>query len=112
MSLNRIMQAFPHEEYAVSRANSTLVKGRRVDGVATTFTVVGHAQPADPAELQPLPEGVHTVDLRRLFTEDEVQTKDVVTIDGAEFEIWKVAHWPHPDGGQHYEAFCSRRVRQ
>ena len=109
-----VIESFPHQEYLVTRVGGSYTAGVWTEKVSV-LKVTGHIQPMGLGrvrELQPLPEGLHSEDVRLMFTDDAIQIRDRIDINGQEYECFKLGDWPHPDAGSHREAYFARRVRQ
>lgn len=71
------------------------VSGRWVAGSETTFTATGSMQPMKPDELLVLPEGIRTKDVKKFYTDDNLNTAnellkipaDQVDIGGKRYEV-------------------------
>lgn len=91
--------------------------GSTADGVYTpgapsTASIVAVVQPVSGAELKALPEGRHADDSRVVYSESELRVlplPDSVTIEGAEFEVFKAKRWD-AFGDTYYRAVVSRLV--
>jgi len=84
------------QSYSVTRRGAaTLVKGISHPGPTTTHAIVASVQPASGRDLLRLPEGRRTTETRMLYTITELLTggeaneADLVTVDGA---LWEVQH--------------------
>lgn len=98
-------------KYTVTRrVRATLVKGRTIQGTATTFNILASVQPASGRDLQRLPEGRRTQETCVLFTTTLLQPggqmaakeADRVSIDGVSWEVQQVETWRHPTGPTYY----------
>ncbi len=62
-----------------------LVKGRYGTPTPSTFTAVGHLQPAGSRDLEKLEEGLRTKDVRLFMTKSVIIENDKTNIDGETF---------------------------
>ncbi len=80
---------------AYRRAAGSYVSGRWVAGSESSFTVEGSMQPMKPNELLLLPEGIRTKDVKKFYTDVELQTAntktqvvaDQIDISGNRYEV-------------------------
>lgn len=106
---------FKTGDYTVTRraAPTFDADGIAVAGAGTTFkTGPANLQPAGGATLKVAPEGLHSEDLRELWTTVELRARpvpDVVTIAGEPWAVFHVETWAGL-GGTHYVAALSRQV--
>lgn len=84
----------------------TTANGRYSPGPTSTLTIAGSVQPLNGKDLLRLPEGMRTRDLLAVFTETELRVvdagagtpPDVLTINGAAYEVEKVERWAELGG--------------
>jgi hypothetical protein len=73
--------------------------GRLQDPTTSTFDVVASVQPVNGRELQRLPEGLRTSEVRKLYTATQLKTQgaaqdpDLIQIDGDSWEVQTVERW-------------------
>lgn len=76
--------------------------GRAVAGSTSTLTITASVQPASGRDLMRLPEGRRTIETRVVYTTTRLLTggqgaaneADLLTIDGASYEVEQVQTWP------------------
>lgn len=93
-------------------AAGATVDGVYVPGAASTEAIVAAVQPVSGDVLKALPEGRHADQSRVVYSESELRAAPVpdrVTIDGAEFEVFKAERWD-AFGETYYRAVVSRLV--
>lgn len=95
------------------RAAATYTAGRPVAGSTTTTTITASVVPASGRDLLRLEEGRRSVETRLVFTTTELRVgvsgtseADLVTIDGASWEVQQVETWPGAVG--FYRAIVQR----
>lgn len=88
--------------YTVTRRLSGgYTDGRRNPPTETVLTVLAMVQPLAGRELDRLPEGLQDKELRAVWTQDELKMTtaddehepDVITIDGAPYQVQTVENW-------------------
>lgn len=107
--------AFQTGTYSVSRPPTpTVVAGRRVDGVATTYSIDASVQPVrNGRKLQALIEAHHCTEVRYVLTKSTLETltpahgADVVTIDGETWTVVEHSRWK-AFGTEWTEAYVAR----
>jgi hypothetical protein len=93
-------------------AAGTTTDGVYTPGSTSTASIVASVQPVRGEELHALPEGRHADQSRVVYSESELRAApipDRVTIDGAEFEVFKAERWD-AFGETYYRALASRLV--
>lgn len=101
MDLSDVVLALATGTYTVTRASGvgTYVDGVFVPASTSTVDVVAGVYPLTGRELQRLPEGLRTKELRQVFTVDPLlvsapeQRPDVVSIQGATWQVETVEDW-------------------
>ena len=88
--------------------------GDLVPGVSSTFVIVAAVQPLTGNDLQPLPEGQHAENMRKLYTTTLLRTRgagppDAVAIDGETWEVKIVERWKHRTGDIYYKVMIARQ---
>ncbi len=115
MALNGVIAAFQSGTYTRKRtAAGSTVNGRYTEGSTASTSLVASVQPITGAQLKALPEGRHTEELRVVYTTTELLAApipDKVTLDGSDWEVFKVERWEHWNS-THYVAFVSKVVVQ
>lgn len=116
MGISEIIDSFRTSDgagdgvYSVSRPGAQVRTAGVVSaGAPTTFDIVASVQPASGKELKTLAEGRRTEDVRKIFTATVLRTKDVVTISGDPFEVFRVEGPWELDGDVHVEALAARQ---
>ena len=100
--------------YSVSRPNASDgydSNGEATVGAATTFNVVGVAQPvmdSSDSGIQALAEGRNVRDLYELRTTTALQERDTVTVNSESWEVLRVKIWTLR-GDTHYSAILARQ---
>lgn len=91
--------------YTVTRsAASTYSGGRKVAGSTSTLTVTGVMVPLTGRQLERLPEGQRSGELRAFYTKTSLQTAgegvaaDVISDDGRTWEVEDVDDWSDSGG--------------
>jgi len=114
--LQGVIGAFATGTYSVTRTTAaTLVAGRIVAGMASSFSISASVQPVEGRDLLAMPEGLRSEETRVVYTTTELRTlteghgADVVTIDGDLWTVDKVERW-QAFGEQHYRAFVARQA--
>jgi len=80
--------------YTVSRPGSpTITDGYAVAGTPTAITVFAHVQPLSGEELRNLPPGQNATDWRIVWSIEELQLRDVITIDGDTYSVQRLMPW-------------------
>lgn len=85
--------------YTVSRAGAidfTTTPGFPLAGTPTAIPITAVVQPVRNKDLQRLPEGLRTDQLRAVFTETQLQTEpqpDTIVIDGLSWQVESVEPW-------------------
>lgn len=101
MDLSSVIASFATGTYTVTR-NSASAYGSdgRLDAPSTTtLSVEGCVQPLTGRELQRLPEGLRTRELRAFYTATELKTQgagqdpDSIAIDGDTWQVERVERW-------------------
>lgn len=96
-------------------AETTYVNGRAVTGVVTTLEVKAHFQPMTGRELQRLPEGERSKEMRVGWTAEPLRSSgeegqsDVVEIEGDDWEVSRVEDWS--ESGGFYRLYVTRVSR-
>ena len=107
MSVLPCIQTFKTGSYTVTRTDPrTLVMGRVSAPSTSTFSIDAVVQPMPGRDLERLPEGFRSEDMRVLWTDTELKTPgtaqeaDKVDIDGELYQVEQVQIWDHD--GVHY----------
>ena len=90
------------------------VEGRYVEGGVTVLTAEASAQPLNGSEIKMLPEGRRNDEAMKFYTETKFQTSDeknkinadLITYDGKEYEVHKVANWSIGTDIPHYKVIA------
>lgn len=117
MSLTGVIASFATGTYTVTRRDaSTYVNGRSTsDSTPTTFDIVAGVRPATGRQLQQIVGLQHGTEVRAVYTTTELRTRtpdnepDTVSIEGEDWEVVDLDHFPSFGGG-HYRAMVARRV--
>lgn len=59
----------------------------------TLGTIKAHVQPLSGKELRDVPEGQNATDMRNVWSETQMAVRDLIEIDGLDFEIKNVQYW-------------------
>ncbi len=111
MSVTGAIGSFSTGTYTRTRyAAGSVTDGVKARGAGTPATITAHVQPLTGADLQALPEGRHTDEVKAVFTTDELRTRDRLAIGGEVYEVDKVETWP-AFGVTYYRALASRRSK-
>ena len=105
--------------YSVLRAAApTIVNGRPVvDPAPVTLQIQGVLQPASKADLQRLPEGRRTTDMRAfyapvaLFIASDTNASDIITVGEDTYEVSEVEAWGSGMGSNYWRAVLLRTGR-
>jgi hypothetical protein len=90
--------------YSVSRPGVvTVTDGYAIPGAPATITVFAHAQTLSGEELRNLPPGENSADWRIVWSLDELQLRDKITIDGDAYSVQRISPWP-----AHWQANVSK----
>jgi hypothetical protein len=116
--MNGLISAWGKNRTVSRRGPSTVVKGRATAASPTTFTARMHVQQATAKELQRLPEGERSKDVRVGWSATPLRMTgaegeaDVVDIDGEAFEVSKTEPWEHPLSGEGFQrVWLTRKSR-
>ena len=100
-------------DYTVTRtAASTVLQGRQVAGAPSTFSIAASVQPYNGTVLRVLPEGIHTEDVRHVYTTTELRARprpDKIAIGSSTFAVFAVEGPWDAFGGTHYIAHVARQ---
>lgn len=111
MTVTGAIGSFATGTYARTRyAAGSVTDGVKARGTGAAVTITAHVQPISGADLQALPEGRRTDEVKAVFTSDELHTRDRLTIEGDVYEVDKVETWP-AFGVTYYRAIASRRSK-
>lgn len=103
MDASLLIERFLTGSYTVTRrAAATITSGRAVAGAVTTLTIRASVQPASGRDLMRLEEGRRSNETRVVFTTTKLlvgeqggaNEADLVSIDGASWEVQHVETWP------------------
>jgi hypothetical protein len=111
VSVTGAISSFATGTYTRTRyAAGTIADGVKTRGAGATATITASVQPLSGQDLQALPEGRRTDEVKAVFTTSELLTRDRLSIDGEVFEVDKVEPWP-AFGLSYFRAVCSRRTK-
>ena len=88
--------------YTVTRLESNgYTDGRRNAPTASTLTILAMVQPLSGRELDRMPEGLQDKEVRAVWTTENLKVTvaggdhepDVITIDGAPYQVQTVENW-------------------
>lgn len=99
--LSGVIDSFLTGTYTVTRQSASAYgsDGRLDAPTTSTLSVDACVQPVGGRDLQRLPEGLRTEELLAMYTATELKTQgsgqdpDLVTIDGASWEVQRVERW-------------------
>ena len=114
MSWADVIDCFASDTYTVTRTvEATYTLGRKVAGSTSTLSVIASIQPVTGYDLENLPEGQHSENVRHVYTTTELKARqdgfapDKFAIDSETWEVWRLERWE--DGAEtHYRATISR----
>ena len=117
MALTGVIGSFQTNTYDVKRKTTgTTVAGRYTAAAETTLSaVVMSIQPVNGTDIQALPEGQHSENTRKVYTNTELFTRtptndpDEIVIDSERWVVITVERW-EAFGDVHYKAFAARNV--
>ena len=100
--------------YTVTRTapNTYDSNGRLVAGSTSSIFVVASVQPLFGRDLQQLPEGQHTSDMKAVYCATELKTQgsaqaaDLIAIGGETYQVQKVENWS--DSGNYFKALVAK----
>jgi hypothetical protein len=111
--LNQAINDHETGTYSVTRrTGGAYVAGKWIAGAPSTLSIVASVQPVGD-ELQDLPEGQHTDDVRVIYTATQLLSRtaatepDEVSIDGQPYRVFKVEKWDHW-GETHYRCWATK----
>jgi hypothetical protein len=105
--------------YTVTRASAadTYSGGRRVTGATTTVSVDAVVVPVTGQEVQQLPPGLHTQEVKAVFTTSQLfcaadmagtdKAADKISIDSETYQVRHVEKW-NALGATYYRALVTR----
>lgn len=101
MDLSAVILSLSSGTYTVTRSTNggTGLDGYAADGVSSTFTIAANVQPARGRDLQRNEEGQRASAAKQIITPTELKTRsagyapDVVSIEGALWQVEKVEPW-------------------
>lgn len=101
MDLSSVIASFATGTYTVTRrgTQSADTNGRVTSNSGSSLSISAVVTPVSGRDLQRLPEGFRTQELRSIFTTTELKTTDgsneadVVSIDGALWQVQSVVPW-------------------
>lgn len=98
--MSDVVESMITDTYAVTRRSASVyADGRLQDPVDQIFSINASVQPATGRDLQRLPEGTRTAEVRAIFTTSELltqgvdQSPDVLAIEGFAYEVQTVEQW-------------------
>lgn len=110
-----LIASFATGTYAVTRrAKATFVQGIATPGATTPIEIAASVQPASGRDLLRLPEGRRATETRVVYTTTQLlvgsqggtNEADLITIDGASWEVQLVESWPGAVG--YFKAIAQR----
>ena len=114
MALVGVLAAFQTGTYTVRRlAAGALVLGRWTPGASANFSIDAVVQPLTGNDLKMLPEGFHTANTRRVWTETPLKVTedgsepDTIEIGGEDYRVIQSQSWVGL-GGDHYAAIVAK----
>lgn len=118
MSLLHVIKRFQSGLFQVERASGgTYVDGHHVPAAPVLFTIAASVQPVGKTQMQLLPEGQRATDLRQLWTDTELFTRDanqapdVIRIEGERFYVLNVAeYFSNYNAPSHYSVVICREA--
>ncbi len=101
MDLSGAINAFTTGTYVVTRRSASAygTDGRLVVASTSTVSITACVQPLSGRELERLPEGLRTRELKAIYTATELKTQgsgqdpDLVSIDGDSYEVQRCDRW-------------------
>ena len=95
--MSDVVDSFATDSYVVTRRSpSTYTNGRLNAPTDTLLTILASVQPAEGRDLQRLPEGNRTQEVRAIYTSTELFTQgpgqdpDILAIEGYAYEVQRV----------------------
>lgn len=112
--LGETIDRFVTGTYIVTRRSSETVDAAGMSVLAdpTIFKIDASIQPITGRELEQLPEGQRSSEVRLVLTRSEMRTRlpgnapDVITYQGETWTVFRVERWP-----THYRAWITRDVQ-
>lgn len=113
--MSSVIGSFSTGTYVVTRttaASTYGTDGRLVPASTTTFSAAMCVQPLTKRQLQRLPEGMRTKELRSVWSPVELKTQgsgqdpDVIAIDGFNWQVGEMADWNAL--GRYWEVFVEK----
>ena len=116
MSILSPIASFQTGTYTVAKQSEGAYDndGIWVPGGETSISIDACIQPLSGYDIRNLPEGKHTENTRRVYTETRldganITEGDIITIDDEPWQVWNVMRW-EGCGATYYKAFVTRQV--
>lgn len=105
MDLSGVISALGTGSYTVTRPTASSYTNGRLNAPSTsTFVINASVQPASGRDLQRLPEGQRSSEIKSIFTMTELRLTDVVTIGSSTYQVQHVERWA--DSGNFFKALA------
>lgn len=102
--LSDVVDSMATGTYTVTRRAAEFAGGDAVPTSSETLTIKALVVPLSGRELQRLPEGLRSRELKAVYTTTDLRRgaddalPDVVTVDGEDYEVQLVDDWQAPGG--------------
>lgn len=81
--------------YTVQRPTVTYTDGYALPGTPVSLTIFAHVQTLSGEELRNLPPGQNSSDYRIVWSLNELNVRDIITIDAETYTVQRVSPWPN-----------------